>query len=1176
MKTTAAQHQVIEASAGTGKTYTIESEVVHLIMDEGIPLTRILIVTFTEKATAELRRRVRKKLEAEWRRDPDAPRAGELRAGLDAFDDAAIHTIHGFCARVLHEYAFEARLPFIQQQLDDPLVWDRLFARSLRGFWRRTILTDDDPRRSREAFAAQFYRQDILEVARKLMPGDKLIPDPAMPFSSYEQEITSILNTLGQTFGNVPDDPEHTAFLECIDALDLYHSTIRSLRNQYVGFFALLQQYQRGGLHDEVTDALLAWKPNDVFTRELPTLINHSLLRGEDADAFRRLADVQQILKAGVLSHAVRHLADSMHRLKREGGLIDFNDMLLLVQEALTKSPELINLLRKRFTAALVDEFQDTDQVQWDIFRTLFTGDDDHRLIVVGDPKQAIYSFRGANVNVYLAARDELSAQSAAPRALNTNWRAYPPLIGALNKLFSPASQWFGNGTIQHRDIDAPGPGQVRARLYADQSSRRPLTLVQLPDAISGGQARTANARFIAGEIQHLLDSQIEIVEWQGTTPYRRPLHPGDICILIQKRPSDLPAIDRALRRANIPYSFPKQGGLFSTMEARLWRYLLRAIATPDDPRAVMTVLLTRIFACSPDAVESYPVLPGTHPVKQTFARWHVLAEQRAWAPLFQAIFADTGLLVRELSGEKGERAVTNHQHLAQLLHEQAIRSRGSIDDLIAFLDSRCLSGGDEETDLQRLETERRKVQVMTMHAVKGLEFPVVFIAGGFTAGNRTKGCPSYTTATGRVYAFDNNEAARGQQNAEIEQDLRRLYYVALTRAKFKLYVPFLPNPKRKSSGPLATFVSQAITEAWSVATRDDDKVAYLPVTEHGRPASSDAPWQAPVDDSTEARPAATTAAEAIDDTCFTLPCIDSAWGRRVTRVASYSSLAGQEAPTASMPVLQYAPSAELTASSPRVIDDDAIDMAIPTEHADGLPPGTATGTLLHAVLEAIDYPAVLAADSPESLLEAGTATQACIERLLERHLLGHGGPRASDRVHLARTIWLALRTPMPFLDDLPLAAVADRRHEVEFWLPAPGLRVITVPDLRLDHAYLSGFIDLIFRHQGRYHILDWKSNWSPSGDYGRQALERIMIEHQYDLQYRTYLVALDRLLQLSIPGYEPASHLGDICYLFLRGVGQGDAGIYHVAAETIDIAAARDDLLHRLLAGTPETGGRA
>jgi len=1170
---TESRHAVIEASAGTGKTYTIENEVVRLIVDEGIPLTRILIVTFTEKATGELRRRVREKLEAAWRKDPHGPRAAELRASIDAFDDAAIYTIHGFCARMLSEYAFETRLPFTLQQLDDPLIWERLFARSLRGYWRRVILTDDDPLRNRLAFDGKFYQDDVLRVAKQLMPGDILLPEPTTPLASASQTVSMHLTTLQRTFGMVPADVSQSPFLAQLSALKLHGSTKKSLQTHYAGFLSLLQRYQQEGLTDEVLGDVCGWHPSDTLAKHLPTLIEHGLLTEQDEGAFIGILGVQDGLKAGIITHAIKQLADSMSRYKREGGFIDFNDMLLLVREAMQQAPALIRLLRERYAVALVDEFQDTDQVQWEIFRTVFA-DDAHRLIVVGDPKQAIYSFRGANVNAYLAACNDLATHGGERHSLDTNWRSYPPLVQALNDLFAPATGWFGEGAIQHTAIAVPPPDLVRARCYADGSGRRPLTLVQQPAGMSGGDARVAYARFVAHEIRHLLASDIEIVEWRGATPYRRPLHPGDLCILIHRR-SELPVLDRALRWADIPYSFPKQGGLFATREAQEWRYLLRAIAAPDDPQAVMTALLTRFFACPPETLERYPALPGTHPIKLTLARWHELVERRAWALLFQAVFEDTAILVREVALADGERTVTNHQHLAQLLHEQAVRTRGTLEDLIAFLDNRCVRGGDDETDLQRIETERRKVQIMTMHAAKGLEFPVVFLAGGFTAGAGGKGCPSYTTPTGRVYAFDCNEEAERLAAEEADQDNRRLYYVALTRAKYKLYVPHLAQLKRKT-GPLATFIADAIERAWPSESWDgDDRVAYLPINENGLPLPTAGQWRAPLDAAAGVAPlAAADAAPVIDESRLALPVIDPAWGQRVTRVASYSSLAAQEEAAADLPALQYAAPAETAPAIARPVEDDASDVPVVAEEADNLPHGAATGTLLHAVLEEIDYPAVLAAEEPEALLRDDATTQACIDRLLDRYPLRREGNLETDRAHIARIVWQALHTPMPFLDGLPLGALTDRRHEVEFWLPAPGLRVVGVPDIRLEHTYLSGFIDLVFRHAGRYYVLDWKSNWSPSGDYGQATLEGIMSEHQYDLQYRIYQVALDRLLRLSVPGYDPARHLGGICYLFLRGVGTGETGIYFVPADAINLTQTTTDLLRRL--GAAMSSGEA
>ncbi len=1166
MTNTRRQHQIIEASAGTGKTYSIEEEVVRLIVKDGIPLSRILIVTFTEKATGELRRRVRSKLELAWRSDPQASYASALRSGLDAFDDAAIYTIHGFCARVLCEYAFEAKLPFDLQQLDDPQLWERLFARSLRGYWRRDILTDDDPMRCRTVYNDKFYQRDVQQVAQKLMPGDVLLPDPRCALASSGEAVSAILATLAQTFGNVPDDVENTSFLTGVSALKIHASTKKSLVTQYTALLTSLQHYQHEGLSATMLDEILCWQPTDTLVNNIPILITEKLLREEDGMAIVTLINLQNTLKGSVITHAITQLAESVSRYKREGSYIDFNDMLLLVQTALQPPSSLLDVLRERFTVALLDEFQDTDPVQWDIFRRLFKDDDAHQLIIVGDPKQAIYSFRGANVNVYLAARDELEQQASLRRSLTVNWRSYPPLIEALNALFAPASGWFGDGDIQHKDVSAPLVNEVRARLYADASGRRPLTLLQLPEKISGTQARITFAHFIAGEIKHLLDSGIEIAEWRGATPYRRPLHPGDLCILIRSR-SELPALARALRQADIPYSFPKQGGLFTTREAAEWRYLLRAIAAPDEQRTVIRALLTRFFQCDPETMESYLTLPDTHQLKQLLASWHALAERRAWAPLLHAIFADTGVLIRELPGDDGERTVTNHQHLAQLLHQQAVQTCGTIDDLIAYLDTRCLHADEDETDLQRIETERRKVQIMTMHAAKGLEFSVVFLAGGFTTGAKNKGYPSYTTPEGRVYAFDKNPEADGLQKIEADADNRRLYYVALTRARFKLYVPCLLNPKR-NSGALASFVGVAMEQAWPRDTWEgDDRVAYLPVSLDGSvPPASDG-WCAPLDDATGvASWAQAEQAPSIDESRLVLPHVDHAWAQRVTRVTSFSALSNSERPPDDALTLHFTPSEETGGQTARAIDDDATDLPQTESEVEELPHGAATGTLLHAILEKIDYPDVLSAADADALLLEETSTRKCIDQMLNRYPLWDNDTTSEQRLLVARIIWQTLRTPLSLLEGVPLAALTDRRHEVEFWLPAHGLCSAGVPDIRLEHTYLSGFIDLLFRYEGRYYVLDWKSNWSPSGDYGRSTLDGIMRAHNYDLQYRIYLLALDRLLRLSLSGYNPAIHLGGICYVFLRGIGVGENGIYYVPAGDIDMEQVPTELARRIM----------
>ncbi len=1160
--TTIQQHQIIEASAGTGKTYTIENEVVRLIAEEGIPLSEILIVTFTEKATGELRRRIRRKLESAWQGNKyTSINNTQLRASIDTFDDAAIYTIHGFCMRMLSEYAFEAGLPFTQQQLDDPQLSDRLFSRSLRGYWRRNILTTDDPMRCRDAVKNDFYKNDIQSVANRFMPGDELIPSTSSKLLSTKVAIVDIITGLKPSFGTIPDNVSDADFIKKINALGIHAATRKSLVTHFTSLLTIVDMYNKQGMTDEVADNFFAWNPTESAINKFDLLVDNGVLKENDVANLKRLLSLKVELVAIVKSHAIMQLFNSKKRYKSDGGFIDFNDMLLLMREALLPPSPLIDILRKRFQVALVDEFQDTDQIQWDIFCNVFTGDDTHRLIVVGDPKQAIYGFRGANVKIYNAALNSLVANAANKRSLDTNWRSYPPLISALNELFSEKSLWFNKATeTSHTDIQSPPPPDIRSRLYADESGRRPLTIVEFPGDITGSKAKFSYAFFIAREIKHLMESNIEIVEWRDNKAFKRELHFGDICILIRAR-TELSAIKYALREENIPFTFSKQGGLFSTIEAEEWRYLLRSIATPDNPGAVLTALLTRFFKCSPETLDNYTLLPVSHPVKVMFSHWHHLAENRMWSQLFQQILSDTGILERELATDDGERIVTNHQHLIQILHEQAVRTRGTINDLILFLDTKCLRKDDDNTDLQRIETERRKVKILTMHGSKGLEFEVVFIAGGFTA-SKMRSSSGYTTDKGRKYFFNEDKKLKEEQKNEEDADSRRLFYVALTRAKYKLYLPLFTNPKSK--GAFSGFIATAINNAWpDKKAVDGNKIGFINVDDRNVPY-----WDAPVDDDTDVELISLTdTISEIDESLITIPVTNHEWGHRITRVHSFSSLSQHSSSPTEVPVLRFT-AEDNQAEEKSPITDDATDTGI--IDVDSLPHGAQTGTLLHAILEEIDYSAVLNAADHLTLLAENSPTLATISSLVDRYPLSEDIPAENYYEKIAAIVWRTLQTPMPFLNNTRLAELTDCRHELEFWLPATTI-TDTIPDITLSNNYLSGFIDLIFRHDNRYYILDWKSNWSPTGDYSRQSLNNIIKNNNYDLQYSIYYLALDRFLRMSLPGYNPDTHMGGVCYLFLRGVGDGDNGIYYVPGDEIILSDIYKDVATRLKYKTTE-----
>src|SRR5439155_4128030 len=495
--------------------------------------------------------------------------------------------------------------------------------------------------------------------------------------------------------------------------------------------------------------------------------------------------------------------------------------MLTRLDDALDnkKNPQAATLcarLRQRFRYAIVDEFQDTDPIQWRIFKRIFVdGTQQHRLFVVGDPKQAIFGFRGADLQAYLEARKELADEfEGATYPLTVCWRSCPELLAALNDLFIK-SKWFDPDGIGFIPAQYPEKDQPNL-LLADATPRAALTAIDMAEPDKLSTAKRSFARFIAQEIPRLLrqpDGAPALkAQLKGKAP--RALDYGDICILVFKRNEANPVL-AALREAKIPYSFYKQQGLWQSDEALHVHYLLRALSRPEEIESFHKALLTRFFRIRPEELSQCEELPPDHAVKQQFDDWVGLAEGRKWGQLVRSLLHDSGLALHESRFPDADRRLANYRHifesLAQAAYERDLDLVGVLDLL---RDKRLRS--DEETDFQTVETEKPKVKIMTIHASKGLEFPIVFLAGGFTAGAAAQVCTYRDPETRRLVfdlAPDGNAKEAYKRERDAEQ--RRLLYVALTRAIFKLYLPVVDRAKPyPSKGPVVTILSPAVHEA--------------------------------------------------------------------------------------------------------------------------------------------------------------------------------------------------------------------------------------------------------------------------------------------------------------------------------------------------------------------------
>jgi exodeoxyribonuclease V beta subunit len=1055
-----ARHRATEASAGTGKTFWITEKAVELLAAEDARLDELLLMTFTERATGELKARLRAALEEACQKR-SASRT-PLRAALDAFDEAHVYTIHGFCQRVLREHPFETGFDFRPVHVDDPDLLEGCLRELQRTSWQKT----------------------------------------------YGAALADVLKIIGYT------DTGAEAWEKLV--LDVAHAFRPA--------------------SDHVLRPELRAPPARVA--DLPTLPREKQRQGKKADGIAPEQGEGAPPTRNRWHLAVETIVALQERLqahKQERGLISFEDMLRRVDEALAptnpRSGLLLAALRRRFRFAIVDEFQDTDALQWRIFKRIFVeGSGPQRLFVVGDPKQAIYGFLGADVHTYCRAVRELKElHHAQEHRLATNWRSCRELLKPLNRLFGGNGRWFDGTGIPYTPVGAPNDENRVNRLTRDQSERAALTLVDLRQDQNLSKARYAYARFVAAEIRRLLMSGPQpLLEIQLKNGEPRPLRASDICILVRTRGEVAPILD-TLRQMRIPYSFYKQSGLWQADEAEHLACLLRALAQPDEPGALRKALLTMLFRVRPQDLTGDAELGEDLPSVRQFRLWCDLAGQRRWGELFRSLMEDSGILFADMDDPGYERRLANFRYLFQFLEQEAY---GKNRDLLGVIDvlaqKKIPLAGDLESNLQPIETERSKVRIMTVHAAKGDEYPVVFVAGGFTC------APSSRSPTWLRYRHsgpdqklvidldtEDQQAKKSHEDEQNSED-RRLMYVALTRAMFKLYLPRLNTKGYQGGwdGPLVKIVASAI-EATNLETMRPPFVDL--VSPDLRPSARR--------DEVSVRGGERERCVAPEEL---FPVVDAKTLRqRGIRVRSYSALRDPHHPAAAEVSFVERPSRD---------DDDERD---PLDDP-GLLRGTVFGDLVHDTLEKIDFRAVAAAPHPKDLLVG--PVRGLLEEVFERHqgslppALASGPNQEAGFLEVSRVVWNALQTPLDGLGvRLCQIPKEDRLHELEFLFPEQLPAASAAAE-----GFLTGFMDLVFRRADRYFLLDWKTN-DLHGDYSPEALARAMQESDYERQYRLYAAGLRRWLEKRVPGFDWRKHFGGVYYLFVRGMNARDesAGVF-------------------------------
>lgn len=1234
--------RLIEASAGTGKTYTIANLYLRLLLGIGEPrpctAEEILVVTFTNAATSELRDRIRRRVLEAFKAmlgqptkdaflnqlvaaiDDCAIALRQLDLALKTLDEAAIYTIHGFCQRILSDMAFESALLFESEfTLDDSEYLELAVA----DFWRAHCYP-----LSTEMAAmvhAKYPSPKALGAELRTLIGARMANPKSRPGSfielaaqynkrlsrlrlAWQRDSQAVIETLkklplnGTSYGKATDDfPKLNAHISAMDAWAARGQSEPPIKAMQALAYKSIK-LNKGGVLPE--------------PQALPLLVHI----GEFIEAHQGLIPAFLLL-------ARDDIRTRFTALKSQRNLMAPDDLLLTLAAALghghhssaagesapdaddnTIAKRLATEVAARYPVALIDEFQDTDPLQFAIFNAIYRpGSNARGLLMIGDPKQAIYAFRGGDIHTYLGARRAASAHYS----LGTNYRSSKPMVDAVNRLFMARERVFLTDEIPFEPVNAADRGN-KALLIDGQAETGALNIAVLEEdplkGLNKHTARTLMANDTAADIARLLTLAAE--GRARLSDKSRPLMAKDIAVLVRDR-NEAAFIKKALGERNIGAVFLSRDNVFATPEAREMMHLLYALAHPRDEKRLRNAMATRLMGYTLSDIARVNRDEDSRAAElERFELWHQRWQKYGVMPALMAFADDTALLQRLQGEEDPERRLTDFRHLCELL-EQAASSLDGISALLGWFEQALANPSGDEIQQLRLESEQNLVQIVTIHKSKGLEYGLCYIPF-LSLARDSRGKPSpllYHEANGLVWDIEQTDEGVEVYDAErLGEDLR-LLYVALTRPIYGCRLGLANHSRILKAGISSEVHKTALGYLLGIDSKDCDGYALRSAAQRLGCDSI-------------------AVVDVIENDTLSLVRADHHQGLLLAarvpdrreeipwRVGSYSALVAHSDVIGSTDIdrgAHLSTDGNHTASQPTDTTNaksDAMPLAIPLAYAEefvaptsllpgasdesfsleesqsgnaitgireqiatggdnlfhdtntasntsnhGLPSrfsfprGANAGSFMHLVLELIRFDDV-ATTLPQVLPQA--MTQFGIDELWQPVLLDWYqdlmvAPLSNNAAN-----------PLP----APTFALQQLSHsnmlvEMEFYLPVTQLKARALGDLLALYRYrsdfgfetlngmLKGFIDLTFCHDGRYYIADYKSNHlgDSLAHYHHEAMHSAIAEHHYDLQYLLYTLALHRLLRSRLVDYDYERHFGGCYYLFLRGMSASAPG---------------------------------
>jgi len=1107
----------IEASAGTGKTYTIEHYIARLLIErDDLQLSDVLLVTYTEKATGEMKQRVRALLQEKQKElllEDNAQAAQRLHQMCLKFEQATISTIHGFCKRMIDE----ENLEFQSELANETKLGEKALIKAQRELWPR-FFGD----KFGEILTLLVYNENTdVEFIRDLNAwspelGMQLVPDPNdydKNFKELEQGYLKIQRRLRDNshFNSVE------AGVEMYQQLNFHASSKRAVGDLMIRpLFEFFNQHEALNLTVlknflTLHDGIMKKDHNKVkYHRIVPDKWNKGGCNKPEVipfleelvAVFTEFSEKAKSVVGGIKAQMLSLLKEAVEEEKLNHELWIHGDLIKCLSENLVYKAGLLDRLRLKYKVAIVDEFQDTDSLQWQIFKSLFLGSADHQLCLVGDPKQAIYGFRNADLSTYFKAKTEMQKAHALGYTLQINYRSSPQLLSCFNALFD--KNWFAfSRQMQPLPFEVP-KDESKVSCWAKDCSQASLIGVDLSKAfakkLNQRDGLAAMCDYIVNSITSLL-RQPPLYINKGK---KRLLEIGDIAIIGAKN-YDLHQVQVRLENSGIAGRSFKRRGLFETREACYIGWLWEVMLDHKNERLVSKLKLTPLLS---EAIQAQWLL----------SKWRKLADLKAWSTLARSILKQSALSEHLASGQLSLREYANYEHLLERAAQYGSeRSMDLYTFSQAWLERRLQAQALGDENLMRCESEQAAVRLITLHSSKGLQFPVVYILPDVKPIEVTDvlkyeqdGCLKYNLLKKDASA---NELELSLN--ELKAGAERLHYVGCTRAIVQLHVPIVEDVKSEKYTSIIDLYTSAKNRleglsAWEIRAYDDEMGGALVAS--GQCYHSEF---------------------ALDGVGF-----NSFYSHKIP-LRSFTQIKHSHDHYQA-----YLSSDELSSFR----EDDELWSNVNVDKNDQLPYGAAWGDLLHQAI------AIWPLDD-----DAGLSDEALIQLLRKNGLLSEDSPKQIEHVGALRKLVNAtVNSPIAFgAVKMNLRTLKESLlREMPFKIPVVtrfGEEVL-YEGISTQDGYWTGSLDAIVKIDKLWYIIDWKSNYLETNS--ETEMLKVVRQYEYDLQARIYAFAFQRWRE-SNPLVE--GELGGAKVVFLRPWTEslGDHGIVSYSCDELKL----DDL---------------